>query len=97
MKLKEKTAKAGTCRGLEFAELKLSHDSTVTGGQFNRPRIRVMEAEAEALEAAAEILAGSRLSNAGLKWLTVWRYANGFLSFEGCAAAFASHPEWTEA
>lgn len=28
------------------------------------------------------------------KWLTIWRYAHGFLSFEGCNAAFRAHPEW---
>lgn len=31
------------------------------------------------------------------KWLTLWRYSHGYLSFEGCASAFRYHPEWRSA
>jgi len=27
-------------------------------------------------------------------WLTQWRYEHGYLSFDGCKAAFKAHPEW---
>ena len=31
------------------------------------------------------------------KWFTIWRYSHGYLSLEGCEAAFAAHPEWRRA
>ena len=31
------------------------------------------------------------------KWLTVWRYRNGYFSLQGFDAAFAAHPEWVGA
>jgi hypothetical protein len=31
------------------------------------------------------------------KWFTIWWYTRGFLSFDGCKAAFAAHPEWRAA
>ena len=31
------------------------------------------------------------------KWLTMWRHNHGYLSREGCEAAFSAHPEWSAA
>jgi hypothetical protein len=32
-----------------------------------------------------------------VKWLTIGRYSHGFLSVDGCNAAFAAHPDWRRA
>jgi hypothetical protein len=40
---------------------------------------------------------GSASPDSFVKWLTLWRYLHGYLSYEGCEAAFRAHSEWRSA
>ena len=59
-----------------------------------RPRLRDEAEDKKKLNRPENYTASVESCN---KWLTIWRYTQGFLSFEGCEAAFDAHPDWRAA